>query len=139
MGAAATAGLGYATGLWQRGADALSNIVHSEATDRGRANGSKGLDAVGAVKNTKPMTVTDPKTGEKVTTVPDGKKADGQLVEVKDTKSASLTKQIRAENAASQATSGKPVNVVVGENTNVSKPLQNATEVTKIKPIGPQQ
>jgi hypothetical protein len=85
------------------------------------------------------MTVTDPKTGEKVTTVPDGKKADGQLVEVKDTKSASLTKQIRAENAASQATSGKPVNVVVGENTNVSKPLQNATEVTKIKPIGPQQ
>ena len=99
----------------------------------------EGLEAVGAEKNTKPVTVMDPKTGKKVTVVPDGKKADGQLVEVKDTKSQSLTKQIRAENEASKAASDKPVNVVVGESTKVSKPLQNASEVTKIKPLGPQQ
>jgi len=108
------------------------------ATDRGRANEQKGLDAVGAEKNTKPDTTVDPKTGKQGTTIPDGKMSDGQRVEVKDTKRVTDSKQLRRQNAASKAASGKPSMVVTGKETKVTPTVENNHEVVKIKDLGPQ-
>jgi len=112
--------------------------LQSSATDRGRANEQKGLDAVGAEKNTKPVTTTDPKTGKQGTTIPDGKMSDGQNVEVKDTKRVTDSKQLRLQDQASKAASGKPTMVVTGNDTKVSNTVQNNYEVKKIKELGPQ-
>lgn len=90
------------------------------------------------LKNTKPISATDPKTGKEGTTVPDGKKPDGQLVEVKDTKRVTDSSQQRLQNEASKQVSGKPSEVVTGEKTQVSKTIQREHPVRRIKELGPQ-
>ena len=110
----------------------------NENTDRGRANEQKGLDAAGAEKNTTPISATDPKTGKTGTTIPDGKKPDGQLVEVKDAKRVTDSSQQRLQNEASKQSSGKPSEVVTGEKTQVSKTIQREHPVRRIKDLGPQ-
>ena len=106
--------------------------------DRGRANEAKGLAVVGADKNTKPVTTVDPKTGNTGTTIPDGKHADGQNVEVKDSKRVTDSPQLRLQNADSKASSGKPSQVVTGQNTKVSKTVQQNHEVVRTPDLGPQ-
>ena len=116
---------------------------NSDATDRGRANEGKGLAEVGATKNTTPSTTTDPKTGNEVTTIPDGKMPDGQHVEVKDTNVVRSTPQIRGQGQASVAESGKKPILVTGTKTKVSKSVDSATGGTHIvvrtPKLGPQQ
>lgn len=107
-------------------------------TDRGRANEPKGLEAAGAEKNTKPDRVVDPKTGKEGTTIADGKRPDGQRVEVKDAKRVTDSPQLRRQNVASKAASGKPSAVVVGTNTKVSKTVEKNHEVIRTKGLGPQ-
>ena len=70
-------------------------------------------------------------------TIPDGKKADGQLVEVKDTKRVTDSKQLRLQNEASKQSSGKPSEVVTGQNTKVSETVQREHPVRRIKKLGP--
>jgi len=125
--------------LINKAASALGNLIFNESTDRGRANEQKGLDAAGAEKNTKPISATDPKTGREGTTIPDRKKADGQLVEVKDTKRVTDSGQLRLQNEASKQSSGKPSEVVTGEKTKVSKTVQREHPVRRITELGPQQ
>jgi RHS repeat-associated protein len=107
--------------------------------DRGRANEQKGLDAANAEKNTKPDTAVDPKTGKEGTTIPDGKRADGQRVEVKDTQRVTDSKQLRLQNEASKDASGKKSVVVTGDKTKVSDTVQGNHEVIRTKDLGPQQ
>jgi len=130
-------------GIAYYGTKALSNVFHSDATDRGRSNEGTGLAEVGATKNTTPSTTTDPKTGKDVTTIPDGKMGDGQHVEVKDTKVVRSTPQLRAQGQASVAESGKKPILVTGKDTKVSKSVDSATGGTHIvvrtPKLGPQQ
>ncbi|MBS1813673.1 MAG: hypothetical protein JSS87_02235 [Acidobacteria bacterium] len=105
---------------------------------RGRANEAKGLSEVGAQKNTKPTTTVDPKTGKTGTTIADGNHSDGQLTEVKDTKRVTDSRQLRLQNAASKAASGKPSQVVTGTNTQVSNTVQQNHEVIRTPKLGPQ-
>jgi hypothetical protein len=51
-----------------------------------KANEPIGLDAAGAEKNTKSDAVRDPKTGKDGSTIADGKRSDGQRVEVREIK-----------------------------------------------------
>jgi hypothetical protein len=106
--------------------------------DRGRANEATGLAEVGAEKNTKPVTTVDPKTGQTGTTIPDGKHADGQNVDVKDRQRVTDSKQLRLQNADSKAASGKPSQVVTGEKTQVSKTVQQNHDVIRTPKLGPQ-
>jgi len=118
--------------------DKISNVLHTEATDRGRSNEPKGLAEVGATKNTTPSTTTDPKTGKQVTTIPDGKMPDGSHVEVKDTKRVPSTPQTRAQGQASVAESGKKPTLVTGTKTKVSPSVEQTHRVVRTPKLGPQ-
>ena len=131
------------------GGVAIWNHYHQEAApaeatptqtpqDRGRANEATGLSEVGADKNTKPVTAVDPKTGKTGVTIPDGTHADGQHVDVKDSKRVTDSAQLRRQNADSKANSGKPSQVVTGKKTQVSKTVQENHEVIRTPKLGPQ-
>ena len=111
-------------------------IKAQRATDRGRANEAKGLEAAEAKKNTKPVTAVDPKTGKETTVIHDGVREDGQLVEVKDRKYTTDSGQLRTENEVSTSTSGKPLRVIVPENGKVSKTVERNYEVQKTNSMG---
>ncbi len=140
IGATAVGVVGYAAyqHFHQEAAAPAEATPTQTPQDRGRANEATGLSEVGADKNTKPVTTVDPKTGQTGTTIPDGKHADGQNVEVKDTQRVTDSKQLRLQNADSKAASGKPSQVVTGENTQVSKTVQQNHEVVRTPKLGPQ-
>lgn len=146
VGGAIGAGVGAYVG-YKVGDKVADYVFHKEAApaapaqtpqERGRANEPTGLAEAGAQKNTKPVTTVDPKTGKTGTTIPDGAHPDGQLAEVKDAKRVTDSPQLRLQNAASKAASGKPSQVITGKNTKVSKTVQQNHEVIRTPKLGPQ-
>jgi hypothetical protein len=77
----------------------------------------------------------DPVTGKQYGVKPDGISAD-KVVEVKDTKNVSNTKQIRGERQIAKQ-QGKQFQIVTGENTHVSKNIPKE-EVFRVPFLGPQ-
>ena len=72
-------------------------VKHQKVFRRGNAEAEQ-LAKHGLEKNTKPIEVTDPKTGQKGMTIPDAMKNDGQsTVEIKNVGKQSLTKQLRLQ------------------------------------------
>ncbi|WP_199119244.1 DUF6443 domain-containing protein [Pedobacter sp. ASV28] len=106
--------------------------------EKGGLSEKKVLTEEGLKKNTTPITVTDPKTGKQVTTIPDAIIENGATVEVKDTKKLSDSKQLRAQNEVSQQNGQKAV-VITGTKTVVSKTVVQKMDVQRKDYIGPQK
>jgi hypothetical protein len=113
----------------------VGKTIDRAATSRGVANEAKVLKDMGVPKNTTPKTVRDPKTGNPVTVIPDGIDAKN-VIEVKDTKSLSNTKQIRGERVAAELDK-KEFKIVTGENTKVAGTIKE-DEIIRRRDIGPQ-
>lgn len=105
------------------------------AMKRGIQNEAKVLESIGEVKNTAKKTVTLPGTREKVTVIPDAI-TDTKIIEIKDVKSLSNTKQIRGERQVAQGT-GKDFTIITGEKTHVSGNIPTK-EIRRRNDIGPQ-
>ena len=95
------------------------------------------LKSEGLTSNRKMMDGIDPKTRIKGKTMPDAVRSDGQLVEVKDVKVLSDSKQLRIQNELSRKGSGRAVEVITGKNTKVSGTVQEAYQVKRNSKIGP--
>ncbi|WP_455586410.1 putative toxin [Bacteroides sp.] len=93
------------------------------------------MESIGEVKNTTKHTVTLLGTREKVTVIPDAI-TDTKVIEIKDVKSLSNTKQIRGERQAAQK-EGKDFTIITGEKTHVSGNIPDG-EIVRRKDIGPQ-
>jgi|GEM_PF-5250687 len=104
---------------------------------RGRDNETKALKDEDLKKNTKPETVTDPKTGKKVTTIPDSYTDQKATVDVKDTKKVTYTKQLRAQEVISKKNGQKPV-IITGPQTKVSKTVDKKFTIVTRPYLGPQ-
>lgn len=77
---------------------------------------ARGLDALGAKKNTAPVPGSN--------RIPDGKTADGQYVEIKSGGAVSNTEQVRGMAGAVRDATGKPLVVgTTNPKVTVSKPL----------------
>ena len=116
----------------------VAKKVELDPKARGRINEGKVLGKNGLTKNNEKFTVTDPKTGESVTTIPDAILENGQTVEIKDTKTVSYTKQLRAQQQVANASGQKPI-LITGTNTKVTKNVSNNFEIIRDPSIGPQQ
>ena len=104
------------------------------AMRRGVQNEVKVLESIGEVKNTTKYTANLPRIG-KVTVIPDAV-TDTKIIEIKDVKSLSNTKQIRGERQVAQ-TEKKDFTIITGEKTHVSKKIPDG-EIVRRKDIGPQ-
>jgi hypothetical protein len=92
----------------------------------GSAAEKKGLDAVGATKNTKPLS-----NGR----IPDGNMPDGQKVEIKSGGSINNTTQLKEMGQGAMDETGKPLAVVpTNPNATVSKPIVKNPNI-EIKPL----
>lgn len=111
------------------------NEARKAAMQRGVANEAKTIKKEGLTKNNKTFTVTDPKTGKPVSTKPDAINSK-KVSEIKDTKTVSNTKQIRAQREVAKQT-GKKYEVITGKNTKVSKNIPEK-EIKRVKYLGPQ-
>ncbi|GAB6868104.1 hypothetical protein JCM16496A_05090 [Bacteroides rodentium JCM 16496] len=116
-----------------RGADKVTDAI--QAMNRGRRNEAKVLESIGEVKNTKSMITTLDKTGERITVILDVI-PDTKVVEVKDVKNLSNTKQIRGERQIAEK-EGKMFEIITGEKTHVSGNIKDS-EIVRRKDIGPQ-
>ena len=87
------------------------------------------LDDIGETKNTQKFSTTEGNT------IPDFANQ-RQLGDIKDTKSASNTRQMRAQREAAEA-SGLEHVVITGTNTKVSAPLEEASTIIRRDDIGP--
>ena len=103
--------------------------------NRGRSNEAKVLESIGEVKNAKSMITTLDKTGERITVILDVI-PDTKVVEVKDVKNLSNTKQIRGERQIAEK-EGKKFEIITGEKTHVSGNIKDS-EIVRRKDIGPQ-
>lgn len=117
-----------------KGAKALKSAkaLRKAASARGRASEARVLKKMGLKSNKS----TKVKTSEG-NSVPDGltKKLS---VEVKDTKSVSLTKQLRIQTEAAKQSGRKSI-LVTGKNTKVSGPAKKAfDQIIRDKSLGPQ-
>ena len=100
-----------------RGADGKFTSKQPGQSAPGAAAEKKGLDAVGATKNTKPLS-----NGR----IPDGNMPDGQKVEVKSGSSVTNTTQLRETSQGAVNATGKPLVVVTtNPEVTVSKPVLN--------------
>jgi RHS repeat-associated protein len=106
--------------------------------ERGVQSEKFTLKQEGLEKNTTPVTVTDSKTGKKVTTIPDSYTADGGTVEVKDAKKLSDSKQLRAQSQVS-AQNGQKGTIITGASTGVSKTLRKRMIIETRDHLGPQK
>ena len=104
------------------------------AMKRGIQNEAKVLESIGEVKNTAKYTVNLTRR-EKVTVIPDAI-TNAKVIEVKDVKSLSNTKQIRGERQVAQDL-GKDFTIITGEKTHVSGNIPTE-EIIRRKDIGPQ-
>jgi RHS repeat-associated protein len=115
----------------EQGRDAQGKFLPKQPgeSNPGSAGEKEGLASEGATKNTKPIPGTN--------RVPDGKKPDGQYVEVKSGGSVNNTKQLQESGKGAVDASGKPLVVVTtNPNVKVSKPAQQNPNLV-IKPIKP--
>ena len=87
-------------------------------------------------KNNKAYQVIDPVTKKPINVKPDGID-NNRIIEVKDTKGASNTRQIRAERELAKQ-QGKSFHIVTGNKTKVSKNIPNS-EIIRRADIGPQK
>jgi hypothetical protein len=110
-------------------------VMDAAATARGVKNEAKVLKEMDIPKNNTTFQAMDPVTGKQYGVKPDGISAN-KVVEVKDTKSVSNTKQIRGERQIAKQ-QGKEFQIVTGENTHVSKNIPK-DEVLKVPYLGPQ-
>jgi RHS repeat-associated protein len=98
-----------------------------ENLNRGRMTEAEQLAKNGLTKNNKPIEAIDPKTGEKGTSIPDATKNDGKsTVEIKNTKSQSLTRQLRIQEKSSNDNGFNP-ELIINQGARLSKPLQNSS------------
>lgn len=111
--------------------------IDQEAMQRGRDNETKALKEEELKKNTKPESVTDPKTEKKVTTIPDSYTDQKATVDVKDTKKVNYTKQLRAQEVISKKNGQKPV-IITGPNTKVSTTVDKKFTIVTKPYLGPQ-
>lgn len=94
---------------------------------RGNQTEAEQLLNNGLEKNTKPIEVIDPKTGNSGKTVPDAMKNEGKsTVEIKDVKNQSLTRQLRLQEKFSKDNGFKP-ELIINNGAKLSKPLKNST------------
>ncbi len=75
------------------------------------------------VKNSKNYEATDPKTGKKGGTRPDGFTEEGRPVEVKNVKNQSLTRQIRFQD---NLVEGKKLILRINKDANLTQPLKDS-------------
>jgi RHS repeat-associated protein len=95
-------------------------------TKPGAADEQKGLDAVGATKNTKPLP-----NGK----IPDGNTADGQKVEVKSGGTIANTEQVREMAKGTVDATGKPLILVpTNPNATITKPVKQNPNIIIKKP-----
>lgn len=117
----------FSSGSTEQGRDAQGKFLPKEAgqTQPGAEAEKAGLDAVGAVKNTKPLPGSSRiPDGTGTGTVEGGAKA-GQPVEVKSGSEISRTGQLVEAGQASVDATGHPLLVVLTHpNPNVSAPAQ---------------
>ncbi len=93
---------------------------------RGRNVEAEQLLKNGLEKNTKPIDV-EVKPGQFTRTVPDATKNGGQsTVEIKNVKSQSLTRQLKAQEKFSNGNGLKP-ELIINNGARLSKPLQNSS------------
>jgi len=97
---------------------------------RGRKNEKKVLDDIGENKNTKKESTSH---GD---TIPDFEN-NKQVGDIKDTKKASDTKQMKAQREVAEK-SGREHVVITGQKTKVSKPLGEKSTIIRRDDIGPQ-
>ena len=102
---------------------------------RGRISETKVLQEIGEVKNTLQKKSILPETNEIVTTIPDAIN-DTKIIEIKDVKRLSNTRQIRAERQVAKD-EGKTFEIITGEKTHVSKNIPKE-EIVRRKDLGPQ-
>ena len=125
-----------------RGADRAADVVKAadKATDassiakntaRGRQREARVLEDIGATKNTKVREVMV--DGQPVKTIPDS--MDGAVIEIKDVKTQSNTKQIRAERQLADDLNME-FYIYVGDNTHVSKKIP-VEEIVRRTDLGP--
>jgi hypothetical protein len=116
----------------------VKQVVKSEfkeATERGLKNEAKVLEDMKVPKNNKTFKGIDPVTKKEFNVKPDGID-NKKIIEVKDTKRVSNTKQIRGEREVAKK-QGKEFKIVTGEKTHVSKKIPE-NEIIRRKDIGPQ-
>ena len=124
-----------------KGVRAADKVVNAEkvmdkvATARGLENEAKVLKEMDVPKNNKTFQTIDPKTGKQVSVKPDGID-NSKVVEVKDTKTISNTKQIRGEREVAK-NQGKDFKIVTGTETKVSKNIPQE-EIIRRTDLGPQ-
>jgi hypothetical protein len=114
----------------EQGRDAQGKFLPKEPGQQhpGAEDEKKGLDAVGATKNTQPLP-----NGR----IPDGNMPDPQKVEVKSGGSVSNTKQLQEMGKGAVDATGKPLVVVTtNPNVKVSAPAQKNPNLD-IKPLKP--
>jgi hypothetical protein len=107
-----------------------------EPTLRGVANELRVLKDEGLLGIKKSFTVKDPKTGELVTTIPDGMRPNGSTVDVKDVAELSETSQLRAQKVVS-ARSGQKAEIITGVKTKVSATVEENYIVKRRPDLGP--
>ncbi|MFY7937691.1 MAG: putative toxin, partial [Flavobacterium sp.] len=105
--------------------------------NRGRKIENEQLMKNQLEKNSKPITV-ETKPGEKTTTIPDSYKNGGkQTVEIKNVKSQSLTRQLRAQKKISNDNGFKP-ELIINKDANISNPVKTSFEIKYYNiPIAP--
>ena len=111
------------------------DLAKTTAMARGLRNEAKVIEDIGEVKNTVRKTTVLPETNEIVTTILDVI-SNTKVIEIKDVKKLSNTKQIRAERQVAKD-EGKNFEIITGEKTNVSKNIPKE-EIIRRKDIGPQ-
>jgi RHS repeat-associated protein len=80
----------------------------------------------GLEKNTKPIEVVDPKTGQTGRTTPDAFKNEGKSTsEIKNVKEQALTRQLRLQKSHSEGNGFKP-ELIINKEAKLTKPLQEA-------------
>jgi RHS repeat-associated protein len=125
-----------ATGFGDEAKKGMKSLgINQKALSRGRKNEKKVLNSEDLNKNTKKYPATDPKTGKEVNTIPDS--MDGAVTEIKDVKTLSDSKQLRAQRQVANSQGKKHV-VITGTNTKVSKTVTKNSTVKRRDDIGPQ-
>jgi RHS repeat-associated protein len=110
--------------------------IDKDAVKEGNEMEKKALADENLKKNTKPETVTDPKTGKEVTTIPDAYTEKGATVDVKHTKRVTDSKQLRAQSTISARKNQKGV-IITGDKTKISKTVDKKFTIITKPYLGP--
>jgi hypothetical protein len=115
--------------------------INVERLNAGKQAETEQLQKLDLTKNTESFTKVDPKTGKKVTTIPDSYK-NGQTTEIKNLgegQKQSLTEQLRAQKELSNDNGTNP-RLHINKEASLTKPLQNAGfDITRYIIVPPTQ